>query len=128
MISSRHRFHGHASLRNLYSRSQTVRLSPLMLLRYQTTSRRTGYRAAVIVSRKVHKSAVVRNRIRRRIYATLTNCQVQFNAPYDLAFLVLNESVADIPYRELEDLIRRQLERAGVIQPTSEGPSHVIVK
>lgn len=129
MIGSRHRFHGHASLRNLYAHSRTIRLSPLLILRYLPTNRRSGYRAAVIVSRKIHKSAVVRNRIRRRIYAALTHYEAEIRAPYDLVFLVRNETMADLPYAELEALVGNQLEQAGVFEwSTVAEPAHVIVE
>jgi ribonuclease P protein component len=129
MIGSRHRFHGHTSLRNLYAHSQTIRLSSLILLRYQPTNRRFGYRAAVVVSRKTHKSAVVRNRIRRRVYATLTRLESQIGQPYDLVFLVLSEAVAKLPYNELEELVYSQLVQAGVIiRPVDPEPAHDIVE
>lgn len=129
MIGSRHRFHGHASLQSLYSHSQTVRLSPLMLLRYQATNRRLGYRAAVIVSRKVNKSAVVRNRIRRRVYAILTSHEHQLTKPCDLVFLVLNDSVANLPTSELNNLMLGQLEQAGALGHSNPvDQPHVIVK
>lgn len=129
MIGSRHRFHGHASLQSLYSHSRTVRLGSLVLLRFQPTNRRSGYRAAVIVSRKIHKSAVVRNRIRRRIYAVLTGFEDRLSEPYDLVFIVLNEAIATLPAKELNDLIRSQLEQAGALsKPAGSAHSHVIVE
>ena len=68
MISVRHRFHGYGSLRTVYQRGQTVR-GPAITLKYRYRGpQRQPYRVAVVVSRKVHKSAVVRNRIRRRLY------------------------------------------------------------
>jgi len=127
MIGSRHRFHGHASLNNFYSRSRTVRLSSLMLMRYQATTRHTGYRAAVIVSRKVHKSAVVRNRIRRRLYAILEPLEPRFKQSYDLVFLVKDVSIAEVPYGELESLVQSQLKQAGVIEAGLSDKPHDIV-
>jgi ribonuclease P protein component len=104
-------------------------LSSLVLLRYQPTNRRPGYRAAVIVSRKIHKSAVVRNRIRRRIYAVLTSLENRLSEPYDLVFIVLNEAIATLPAKELSNLIRSQLEQAGALsKPAGTVHSHVIVE
>ena len=127
MIGSRHRFHGHASLNNFYSHSRTVRLSSMMLMRYQPTARHAGYRAAVIVSRKVHKSAVVRNRIRRRLYAILEPLEPQFKQAYDLVFLVKDADVAELPYGELETLLNSQLIQAGVIEAGASKKPHDIV-
>ena len=67
MIGSAHRFHGYNSLRTTYQRGQSVRHA-LLLMRFSPSNRARGYRVAVVVSRKIHKSAVVRNRLRRRIY------------------------------------------------------------
>jgi ribonuclease P protein component len=100
-----------------------------MLMRYQPTNRRSGYRAAVIVSRKIHKSAVVRNRIRRRVYAALTNYESKFSSPYDLVFLVLSEAITKLPYSELENLVLSQLKQADVIDSSSStAPARAIVK
>jgi len=100
-----------------------------MLLRYQATNRRLGYRAAVIVSRKVNKSAVVRNRIRRRVYAILTSCEPQLDKPYDLVFLMLSDTVATLGADELRGLILAQLKQAGALSRSdTAGQTHVIVK
>ena len=67
MIGRSHRFHGHNSLRFVYTHGKTVR-SSLLAIRAVTNPRRKDYRCAVVVSKKVSKSAVVRNRIHRRLY------------------------------------------------------------
>jgi ribonuclease P protein component len=97
------------------------------LLRYLASDRRTGYRAAVVVSRKVHKSAVKRNRIRRRIYAVITEQQVHFQAPYDLVFTVLDETLADMPALKLHELIGGLLEKAGVTDPAKSSSTHATI-
>ena len=66
MIAKQNRFHGRNSLNTVYRKGKAVR-GEYASLRY-ASSRRSDYRLAVVVSRKVSKSAVVRNRIRRRIY------------------------------------------------------------
>ena len=66
MIAKQNRFHGRNSLNTVYRKGKAVR-GEYASLRY-ASSRRKDYRLAVVVSRKVSKSAVVRNRIRRRIY------------------------------------------------------------
>ena len=125
MIGSIHRFHGHNGLRYVYQHGQTVR-SPQLMLRYIRNDRQPGYRAAVVVSRKVHKSAVQRNRIRRRIYATLQAHEMQLSIPYDLVFTVFHEQLAAMPATELQKLINAQLKKAGVLGESTA--PHAIVK
>ena len=70
MISRKHRFHGYGSLRYVYQNGKTVR-GPLASLKYVHNPRRDSYRFAIVVSKKVNKSAIVRNRIRRRLFAII---------------------------------------------------------
>jgi len=67
MIAQKFRFHGHASLKYVFSRGQQQR-SKFFAVKWVKNSRRHQPRLAVVVSKKVFKSAVKRNRIRRRIY------------------------------------------------------------
>jgi ribonuclease P protein component len=125
MIGATHRFHGHNALRYVYQHGQTQR-SPQFSLRYAANDRQAGYRVAVVVSKKVHKSAVKRNRIRRRLYAALQPHEQQLGQAYDLVFTVFDEQVADMPMPALQQLVSSQLEKAQVIGSTE--PSHAIVE
>jgi ribonuclease P protein component len=128
MISRSHRFHGYASVRRVYRTSQTVR-SPLIILKYVRNNRRASYRAAVVVSRKVHKSAVVRNRIRRRIYEIIRQQPQLETAPYDLVFTVYSDQLADRPAMELQQAISQLLTKAGIggKESAATGDRHAIV-
>ena len=114
MIARMHRFHGLTSLRFVYGRGQTVRGS-LITVKYLVNPRRDQYRAAVVVSRKTHKSAVVRNRIRRRIYETIRSLEPRITKPYDIVVSVYSDAVATMPAAELRAMITEQLERAGIL-------------
>ncbi|MGH7193775.1 MAG: ribonuclease P protein component, partial [Candidatus Saccharimonadales bacterium] len=72
MLGRTHRFHGRKSLNGVYRHGRTARTAA-MSLRYSRRASDRPYRVAVVVSRKVSKSAVTRNRIRRRIYAAVRN-------------------------------------------------------
>lgn len=102
MLAKSHRFHGHNSLRYVYQKGTTVR-TPLISLKFVLNSRRKTYRAAVVVSRKVNKSAVVRNRIRRRIYEAIRLEEV--NEPYDLIFTVFSDKMATMEKAALQETI-----------------------
>jgi ribonuclease P protein component len=121
MISNAHRFHGRSSIRFVYQRGQMVR-GQLVALRYARNDRQQAYRAAVVVSRKVSKSAVVRNRIRRRIYEIVRNTADQIVGPYDLVFTVYGDDVAGLPHDTLRATILGQLQKAGVVRRPA-GPS-----
>jgi ribonuclease P protein component len=114
MLSKAHRFHGHNSLNYVYRHGQTVR-GPLTALKYAENSRRDTFRAAVVVSKKVHKSAVVRNRIRRRIYEQVRLLSDRIQQPHDIVFTVFHDTVAGMPSDQLSKLVHAQLSQANVL-------------
>ncbi|HUS25881.1 MAG TPA: ribonuclease P protein component [Nevskiaceae bacterium] len=130
MIHQTHRFHGRGSFRFVYQHGQTVR-GPLCTLKFIRNSRRDTYRVAVVVSRKVHKSAVVRNRIRRRMYEAVRKQEPAITRPYDLVFTVFSDQLATMEGLDLQQMVCRQLQDAKVIDTKSALPdaaSHAIVK
>jgi ribonuclease P protein component len=114
MISRNHRFHGPASLRYVYRHGQTVR-GPLFTIKSVLNPRRKTYRLAVVISRKVTKSAVDRNRMRRRLYAALRALEADINQPYDIVLTVFHESLIDEPPKSLKQQLIKQLKTAGVL-------------
>ena len=79
------------------------------------TNGRTVSRAVVVVSKKVDKRAVTRNRIRRRIYEV-----IRLNTPegcaLDMVFTVFSDQLADAPAETLQKTIIGLLQEAGVVQ------------
>lgn len=67
MLAFSHRFHGHGALRYVYKNGIAKRGS-MMTIKATKNNRRKSPRIAVVVSKKVLKGAVGRNRIRRRMY------------------------------------------------------------
>lgn len=112
MISKSHRFHGYGSLRYVYQNGKTIR-GPLTALKFAANDRRSSYRLAVVVSKKISKSAVMRNRIRRRLYEAFRRHMVADQA-FDIVVTVFHEQIATIPADELDRLVRAQLKQAGV--------------
>src|SRR5438445_10027858 len=104
MITVSHRFHGHGSLRGVYQRGQTVR-SSMVGLRFARRDPRRPYRAAVVVSRKVSKSAVVRNRIRRRLYEIIRRQALAIPPGTDLVVTVFDERAAELPAPNMEAVV-----------------------
>lgn len=127
MIRATHRFHGRSSLRFVYQRGQVVRGSAVSL-RFVRNERQSMYRVAVVVSRKVSKSAVVRNRIRRRIYEVVRKNSSRITDPYDLVFTVYSESAADMSHATLQRTVLGELVDAGVLPAEAvQDIQHVIV-
>lgn len=112
MINRSHRFHGRGSLKIVYARGQVVRTGQIAL-RYFKNDRRKTYRAAVIVSRKVSKSAVVRNRIRRRIYEEIRLFEPKMVSPYDLVMTVYTDSLATDSAEKINQLIEEVMTKSG---------------
>lgn len=106
MISRLHRFHGRGSLGFVRQNGYTLR-GPVGNLKYTENHRRKDYRLAVVVSKKVSKSAVVRNRIRRRVFEIVRLQQPTH--PYDMVYSVYDERVATTPARELQAQLAKQL-------------------
>jgi len=111
MLSKFHRFHGNRTLRRVYAQGKSVR-GPLFSVRY-APSNRDSYRVAVVVSRKVHKSAVGRNRIRRRVYGAVRN--LGLSRPFDIVITIFSDSLLDVPAEDLARQLKRQLKVAGVL-------------
>lgn len=109
MLGARHRFHGRGGPRGVYERGQSLRAG-FITLKFVRREPRRPYRAAVVVSRKVSKSAVVRNRIRRRVYEITR--QAGIGPGLDLVFTVFDEKVATVPDAELRSTITGLIQKA----------------
>ena|SRR6185312_1468621 len=104
MFSRRHRFHGYNSVRTVYQHGKSVR-GPLLSLKFSQRETSRPYRVAVVVSRKVHKSAVIRNRIRRRMYECVRRSESRIGGGTDLVFTVFNDQMAELPAAKLQTII-----------------------
>lgn len=129
MINRTHRFHGIKSLGFVYRRGQAVH-SHGVSLKFILNDQRSAYRVAVVVSRKVSKSAVVRNRIRRRIYESVRAVEAGITKPYDLVFLVREAELAKVRAKNLADQVTHLFVQAGVLsasKPSATDKNHAIV-
>lgn len=113
MLSKSHRFHGHGSLRYVYKNGQAIR-SRLITIKYVKNSHRKHSRFAVVVSKKVLKSAVGRNKIRRRIYEVIREQLPEVTRAHDMAVLVFSSEVMSLPHEELTVLLRQLFDQAGL--------------
>lgn len=114
MISFINRFHGHGSLRYVYLNGQAIRLR-LITLKTIKNKHRKNSRIAVVVSKKVLKSSVGRNRIRRRVYEYIRSQLPYFKDVFDIVILISSSELLTIPYDEIKSQISQALEQASVI-------------
>jgi len=113
MIPFSNRFHGHNSLRYVYKNGQVVR-SRMATLKFNSNSNRTKSRIAVVVSKKVIKSAVSRNRIRRRIYEYVRQQIPRLAQNFDIVIIVTSSEFLTMPAVELSSQIDQLLGRSGL--------------
>lgn len=114
MIPVAFRFHGHGSLRYVYANGKAVR-SRVATVKSVTNKHRTKSRMAVVVSKKVLKSAVGRNRIRRRIYEYLRQQIPNFKETHDIVVIVTSPEVVTMPTEELYAQLHQLLSQSGTI-------------
>ena len=105
MISKKFRFHGHGSLKYLFQNGESSR-TKFFGLKYVENLHRSHPRIAVIVSKKVAKSAVKRNRMRRRVYEILRQ-HYNFEKPYDIALTIFSDEVLTASHEELKEQLRK---------------------
>lgn len=114
MLSRSHRFHGHNALRQVYQKGATLRAGSFGL-KYVLNPHRSEYRVAVVVSRKVEKSAVARNRIRRRLYEAVRSMEDGISQPYDIVLTVFSNDLLRQPTEALNEQLKSQLSQAGIL-------------
>lgn len=110
MISRHHRFHGRAGLRKVFQNGSGAR-GRTMALRYSYAPNRPTSRVAVIVAKKIFKSAVKRNRIRRRIFNIVRHELSTLQPGTDMVITVLTPDVLTMPHSELVSELTKLLSR-----------------
>lgn len=110
MLSYRYRFHSRGGVNHTYQKGKTIR-TPLMSLVFAPNTRH-HQRFGVVVSKKVLKTAVGRNRIRRRVYEAIRLELPEFKTHLDCLFVIYNKSVATMSFRDLRRLVHELLERS----------------
>lgn len=116
MIPFSYRFHGHNSLRYVYKNGQVVR-SRFATLKSSTNKHRKLSRIAVVISKKVLKSAVLRNRVRRRVYEYIRQQMPRLNDNYDLVVIVTASELLTMPADELTTQLEQLFVQAGLYNP-----------
>ena len=112
MLSKKYRFHSRGGMRYVYQKGKTVR-KPGMSLVFVPNER--GFtRVAVVCSKKVLKTAVGRNRIRRRVYEAIRRNFEYVPKKMDYVFVVFSKEIGRMPFNELEKLLGDLVEESKV--------------
>ncbi len=110
MIAKKYRFHGHGSLRYVYKHGQVVR-SKHFAIKYSHNPKRKNSRLSVVVGKKVLKSAVKRNRIRRRLFEVLRKNWDTVPSHSDIVLTVYTADILVISNTDLETTILDSLSK-----------------
>lgn len=113
MLGRSNRFHGHGGVRRVYRLGRPARTgaATMHVLRNDKVKRT---KAAVVVSRKVDKSAVRRNRIRRRIYELVRAHLSSITTPTEIVITVYSPDLATMPAGDLAALVDNLFAKAKV--------------
>lgn len=111
MLAKAFRFHGHQAVRNAYRGGQSVR-NELGSLHVHKNDKRPRTRVAVVVSKKVNKSAVVRNRIRRRIYEIVRLHPAHDSFAHEMVFTIYKAEAATESGESLSNEVNDLLKKA----------------
>lgn len=114
MLSYAHRFHGHSSLRYVFKNGETIR-SRTLTLRVTRNKHRKVSRFSVSISKKVLKSAVKRNRVRRRIYEIVRLELPHVEGVYDVVFIVTAAELLTLDHEALRESVVKSMANAGLL-------------
>lgn len=105
MLNKKYRFHSRGGVRYTYQHGKSIRKPNITLV--HAVNSRGRQRFAVVVSKKIAKSAVERNRIRRRVYEAIraVKREENFEVAKDNIFVVYAKNIKTMPFEELKVLI-----------------------
>ena len=104
MLNKKFRFHSRGGVKYVYRHGKTIRRPDFSLVFCDNERGKT--RVAVVVSKKIDKTAVGRNLIRRRVYEAVRLNFDRLQKPRDYIFIVYNRNVKTMLFTELEKTLR----------------------
>lgn len=110
MLPYKNRFHGHNSV-SYVNKNGHIERTRFATLKVSKNNRRKDSRIAVVISKKVVKSAVKRNRIRRRIYECVHPKINSFNSVFDIVIIVTSPEIFSTSHTELNEILDSMLQK-----------------
>ena len=104
MLAKKHRFYGQGAIRYINRKGTPIRAS-MFTVKYVPSKKPNNFRVAVVVSKKVTKSAPKRNRIRRRIFEIIRTSGERYVMGNDIVIIVFNDKPALLEHNELNDAV-----------------------
>lgn len=112
MLASKYRFHSRGGVKYTYQKGKTIRTPKFSLV--FTPNQRGKQRFAVVISKKVIKSAVGRNRVRRRVYEAIRLNLAEISESNDYIFIVFSKDLKTMDFTEIEKLVLKLAEQAKI--------------
>ena len=112
MLASKYRFHSRGGVKYTYQKGKTIRTPKFSLV--FAPNQHGKQRFAVVISKKVIKSAVGRNRVRRRVYEAIRLNLAEIPESYDYIFIVFSKDLKTMEFTELEKLVLKLAEQAKI--------------
>lgn len=103
MLAKKYRFHSRGGVKYTYRNGRSIR-TPKVALIYAPNTRRQQ-RFCVVVSKKVLKTAVGRNRIRRRVYEAIRLELPRFYVHQDNIIVIYSRDFTTMPFDDLRKII-----------------------
>jgi ribonuclease P protein component len=97
----------------VYGNGKAVR-SQLFTIKYVPNTHRKHPRFSVVVSKKVIKSAVGRNRIRRRLYEYLRTNIERLTGTYDIVIICTSAELRTLPYAQIAEQLDQLFSKASL--------------
>ena len=116
MLAKQYRLRRRKDFARLHKRGQIAHSSSFSI-KY-APNQLDNSRAAVVISTKIDKRAVIRNRTRRRFYAALQDMWPQIKPGHDLVILTRHPSI-NLKGDKLKTELQSTLNRAGLIEDSS---------
>ena len=113
MLSKKYRFHSRGGVRYTYQNGKTIRGAKISLVFADNSRNKQRY--AVVVSKKILKSAVGRNRIRRRVYEAIRLELPKIQKPVDCIFIINSKEILDTDFKDIQKKIRDLLKEANIL-------------
>ena len=112
MLNKKYRFHSRGGVKWVYKHGKTVRGRQASLV--FAVNEKGVTRVAVVVSKKVEKTAVGRNRIRRRVYEIIRKNFEYLPKKMDYIFVIYSAEIRRMEYKELEKMLGKLVEDSKV--------------
>ena len=112
MLASKYRFHSRGGVKYTYQKGKTIRTPKFSLV--FAPNQHGKQRFAVVISKKVIKSAVGRNRVRRRVYEAIRLNLAEIPESYDYIFIVFSKDLKTMDFTEIEKLVLKLAEQAKI--------------